>query len=226
MTERQTAIIVGVGPGLGLAIARRFARGGLRVALVARSEEKLRQYERQMTGEGPEARGFVGDASSPASLAAAFRAVRESLGAPSVCVYNAVGVHPGPASGLTPEDLADDLNLSVVGALATAREALPAMRERGEGTLLFTGGGAAFMALRDMATLSITKAAMRNLALCLAAESEGTGVHVATVTVSGMVAAGTHFDPDLIAEEYWKLHTQTGADRQTEIVYRGEGTRS
>jgi len=215
----KVCVVVGVGPGLGLALARRFGSGGFRVAMVARSWERLDGYREDLGGEGVEAWPYAADAGSPQSLASAFEAIRQEMGPPEVLLYNAVGVHPGPASSLGPEELAEDLGASVVGALTAAREVLPAMREAGRGTLLFTGGGAAFGPSKGFASLSVTKAAMRNLALSLAAELDGSGVRVGTVTVAGGVGGSERFAPERIAEVFWNLHA-TDETAEPEVVYR------
>lgn len=221
MTERDDEVcaVVGVGPGLGLALARRFGSEGFRVALLARSSEKLSRYRTQLETEGLAVRAYEADAGSPQSVAAAFAAIRRELGAPELLLYNAVGVHPGPVSALRPEELADDLGASVVGALAATREVLPAMRAAGRGALLFTGGGAALAPGQGLASLSVTKAALRNLALSLADELEGSGVQVGTVTVAGAIGGSERFAPERVAGAFWALYT-AGEAGGPEVVYR------
>jgi len=215
----RVCAVVGVGPGLGLALARRFGGGGFRIAMLARSQERLEGYRAELGAEGVEARAYAADAGSPQSLASAFAAVRREMGHPEVLLYNAVGVHSGPASGLRPEELADDLRVGVVGALAAAREMLPTMREAGHGTLLFTGGGAAFGPSKSFASLSVTKAAMRNLVISLAAELDGSGLRVGTVTVAGSIGGSERFAPERIAESFWEMYVSDEAG-EPEVVYR------
>lgn len=219
MAEGGVCAVVGVGPGLGLALCRRFGREGYPVAMLARSAEKLAGYRDALTGAGvPEARGYAADAGSPRSLSDAFGEVRETLGEPEVMVYNAVGFHPGPLGGMSPEDLGADAGVSTVGALTAAQEVLPPMREHDRGTLLFTGGGAAIYPSASYASLTVGKAALRAVALCLADELEDTGIRVSTVTIFGSIQPDTHFDPDLIAERYWEAHTD--GQVEAEIPYR------
>src|SRR5690242_19427207 len=89
MESPHIAAVLGVGPGLGAAVASRFARGGYTVALLARRADALRDIEAQITATGARAASFPADAADPDSIAAAFAAVRESLGDPNVLVYNA-----------------------------------------------------------------------------------------------------------------------------------------
>jgi short-subunit dehydrogenase len=94
------------------------------------------------------------------------------------------------------------------------------MREQKKGTILFTGGGLALNPYPAYASLAIGKAAIRSLAFSLGGELEADNIQVATVTIFGMVKPDTHFDPDLIAEAYWTLHTQPAGERQREIQYK------
>ena len=92
MAEGGVCAVVGVGPGLGLALCRRFGREGYRVAMLARSTEKLAGYREGLSSAGVSgARGYAADAGSPRSLSRAFGEVRETLGEPEVMIYNAVG---------------------------------------------------------------------------------------------------------------------------------------
>lgn len=81
------------------------------------------------------------------------------------------------------------------------------MVERGSGSILFTGGLLALKPVASRASASISKAGLRNLTFTLADEFTGKGLKIGTVTIGGVVQAGTFFDPDLIAEAYWDLHT-------------------
>lgn len=129
-----------------------------------------------------------------------------------------VGVGPGLGLALVRRFGSEDLRTSVVGALAAAREVLPAMRESGRGTILFTGGGAALRPSTSYASLSVTKAAPRNLALSLAAELRGTGLRVGTVTVAGSIGRNGRFAPERIADAFWGLHMDSAWE--PEHVYR------
>lgn len=207
MTQPVCAI-VGAGPGLGMAIARRFGREGFLLALLARDEGALQVRAGGLQAEGLSAFAFPADASDPQSLKCALSAAKTGLGAPSVLVYNAVSVTRAMPSELAPDALAADFRVGVAGALAATQIVLPWMTAAGQGTILFTGGGFAFEPTPALASLGVAKAGLRNLALSLAGELGDAGIHVATVTVCGMVATGTAFDPELIAEAFWHLHAQ------------------
>ena len=103
-------------------------------------------------------------------------------------------------------------------ALAAAQWALPAMRGRARGTLLFTGGGLALEPKPGLASASLGKAALRSLALSLGAELAPAGIHAATVTICGFVRADTPLDPERVAEAFWDLHLEEPADWRREVV--------
>jgi NAD(P)-dependent dehydrogenase (short-subunit alcohol dehydrogenase family) len=200
--------IVGAGPGIGMAVARRFGRGGRLLALIGRDEGALQVRAGALQAEGHAAFAFPADAADPQALKAALSAAKLGLGPPDVLVYNAVSVTRAPPSDLAAEDLVADFRAGVAGALTATRLVLPGMRQAGRGTVLFTGGGFAFEPAPALASVGVAKAALRNLAFSLAAELGEAGIHVATVTICGMVQPGTAFDPERIAEAFWDLHAQ------------------
>ena len=219
------AVIVGAGPGLGLAVGGRFAREGFRLALVARTPAKL-----DLSGlpGGPGGSGSAppvlaaADVSDEAALRAAFAQIRAEAGDPDVLVYNASAFIPGKPTELAYDAFVTGLRIGVAGALVAAQEVAPAMRAAGRGTILITGSGVALKASAGSAALAAQKAAVRSLALTLADELGPDGIHVATVTIRGVLAPGTFFDPELIADTYWELY-QEGAGGpdgwRTEVDY-------
>ncbi|MDI1478369.1 SDR family NAD(P)-dependent oxidoreductase [Polyangium sp. y55x31] len=218
--SKPVIAVVGAGPGVGLAVARRFTREGFTAALIARRPEALDEYVSELRRAGAEAHGFAADAADEGSLRNAFATLKERLGAPSVLVYNAAVLKQGRPSELAVEDLLSDFRINVGGAIVAAQAVLPDMRAQKKGTILLTGGGLALTPFPAYASLAIGKAAIRNLTFSLGAEVEPDGIQVATVTICGFVKPGTHFDPDRIADAYWTLHTQEPGKREREIVYR------
>jgi NAD(P)-dependent dehydrogenase (short-subunit alcohol dehydrogenase family) len=213
--------LVGMGPGMSAAVARRFAREGYAIGAVARHAEKLELQLSELRASGFRAVGAAADAGDIAALRTALDRLRGELGDASVMVYNAAGVTYQPLADVGAERFAADLAVSVVGAFAAAQHVLPAMRSRRAGTVLLTGGGFAFEPMPVMASLGVGKAAIRNLAFSLYADLKDTGVHAATVTICGTVAPGTPFDPDRIAEAYWQLHLQPAGAFEREVQFRG-----
>ena len=218
-------VVAGAGPGMGLAIAERFARQGCDIALLARDKARLDRAARQMArAHGVRVHPVSLDLADADATASAFDRIRNELGHPTVLVYNAAVWHEAPAMGLSPETFSLDLALSVGGALCCAQQVFPAMQAAGQGSLLFTGGGLALYPQygKGVSSLTAGKSALRGLVYAMAGEVAEAGVHVATVTIAGTVQAGSAFDPALIAEHYWALHSQAPADWQVERVFDGK----
>lgn len=214
------AAVLGVGPGLGAAVARRFARGGYAVALMARSEGNLAGVRSEIEGEGGRAAAVPTDATDPGSVGAAFRRVREELGDPEVLVYNAGAFQPGGILEITPERFDECWRINCAGAFYAAREVLPAMVEAGRGTVLLTGATASWRGSAGFAALAVGKFGLRALAQSMAREFGPRGVHVAHVVIDGQIdtprvrrmypdrEGHTMLSPEAIAETYWQLHSQ------------------
>lgn len=218
--SQEICAVVGVGPGIGLAVAKRFGQEGYRLALIARNVAKLEDFAGELKQAGIESQSFEADAGDFASLKSAFDRIKSEMGDPAVLVYNAAAFQRGQPSELDPDDLMSSFAINVAGAMVAAQQVIPAMRAKKQGTILFTGGGLALNPSPQSAALAIGKAGIRNLAYGLGAELEPEGIQVATVTIAGYVRPGTHFDPDKIAETYWQLHSQPAGERQREIIYK------
>ncbi|MBW4688154.1 MAG: SDR family NAD(P)-dependent oxidoreductase [Komarekiella atlantica HA4396-MV6] len=211
-------IIVGMGEGNGLAIARRFAQEGFAIAMIARNQSKLQEYREQLQGSGYEVYDFVADAGDEASLKSAFVSIQEQLGNADVLVYNAAVPRMENVLKTSFEILVNDFKVNVAGALVAAQAVIPGMQTQGKGTILLTGGGFALYPSPDFASLSIGKAGIRSLANTLAAALKSQNIRVGTITICGTVdAADPKYSPDRIAEKYWEFHTIQ--DSQTEVVY-------
>ena len=214
-------LLVGAGPGLGLAVARRFAVGGYRVTLVARSTDGLRGLAGALAATGATVSTIVADASDPEGLGARIRELYLGRGAPGVIVYNAVMGAPDRLLSSTAAHLQAAYAVDVISAIAVAQAAAPAMRAAGSGTILVTGGGFADHPIPALATVSLGKAALRSAATMLGADLEPDGIRVATLTIAGQIAAGTSFDPERIAERYWQV-VHTDGPWQAEFRFTGE----
>ncbi|MCO1653738.1 SDR family NAD(P)-dependent oxidoreductase [Pseudonocardia humida] len=202
------AVVVGVGPGIGRAVARRFAREGLPVALVARRRVEPLDADTVV---------LTADAAVPERLGAALDEAAARLGPPEVVVYNAALVRADALGELSVDEHQRAWAVNVLGALTTAEHVLPGMAARGRGSFLVTGGMPE--PVPGYVSLSLGKAAARTLVDLLDRQYRPAGVHVAMVTVAGAVAPGTAFDPDDIAEHYWRLHTQPRERWVREVVH-------
>jgi len=217
---KPACLIVGAGPGIGQSVAQAFAREGYDIALASRHVEKLRAFQPALEKTGVASRAYGVDAGDEVSLRRLFAAVRKDFGDPEVLVYNPAAHGVGKPTALDGAQLAADFRVNVTGALICAQEAATAMKDRGRGTILLTGGGFAHEPAANYASLSLGKAALRNLTYSLAQELGGYGIHVATVTVYGFVQSGTHYDPGRIADAYLRLHKQAPGHFQTELVFK------
>jgi short-subunit dehydrogenase len=204
-----------------MAVARRFAVGGYRVSLVARSSDRLHDLAGSLSDTGAEIGTIVADASDPEGLGARMTELYRAEGAPAVVVYNAVMGAPDQLLSASVAHLQAAYAVDVIGAIVVAQVAAPAMRAARFGTMIVTGGGFADHPIPGLATVSLGKAALRSAATMLGADLESDGIRVATLTIAGRIAVGTAFDPERIAERYWEV-VQTDGPWEAEFRFTGE----
>ena len=213
-----TAMIVGVGPGLGAALARTFATAGHPVAMLARDKARLDAYAAQLAAAGPDVRGYAADVADPASLRAALRFAIAELGAPDVLVYNVGVLRPDSPTGGDDQEWANITAINVLGARVAADAVLPELRD-GRGSLLFTGGGYALHPSKKFSSLSVGKAALRAYVQVLHDQLAGTDVHATSITITAEIGGDPRFDPAMLARAYLELHNQPKTEWQHELVY-------
>ncbi|MGB3260886.1 SDR family oxidoreductase [Paenisporosarcina sp.] len=212
MTQK-VLLIVGAGPGISLSSAKKFGKDGFIVALIARRESALKKYEEELSILGIEAKGFTGDISSEVSLRASIESVLKTYGKIDVLLYNAAAGKPGKPTELSPNDLINDFNISVIGALSTVKATLPYMEN---GTILMTGGGLALTPYADFASLSIGKSGIRSLAHSLHQELSPKGIYVGTLTIKGFVKEGTYYSAENIADAFYRMYENQD---EAEIIF-------
>lgn len=208
----MSIIIIGAGPNLGLAIARRFGREGMSVGLVSRTQSKLDDLAARLDGEGVRAKGAAADIRDADALTAAIGSLTASLGPAEVLEYS-----PRPAKEFmkpiletSVDDVRGALEFSVLGAVAATRAVLDPMREIGHGTILFTTGGAAINPYPLRAGVGISFAGEVAYARMLHDELADSGVHVAHTATAGRIAEGGDHEPADIADLLWRHHTERG----------------
>jgi NADP-dependent 3-hydroxy acid dehydrogenase YdfG len=207
-------LVIGAGPGIAAATARRLGGDGYDVSLVARREAPLAELGDALRADGVGVGWATADAADPADLTGAVQGLLDSTGPVDVLLYNvSVGREAGVAE-LSPEELLADLAAGAVGLQTAVRAVLPGMRERGAGTVLVTGGGSADRPITSMATLGVQKAAVRALAEVQAQALAPEGVHVATVTIRGLVGDDRQITPERIAGLYADLVAETAGPRE------------
>ncbi|WP_160161080.1 SDR family NAD(P)-dependent oxidoreductase [Actinomadura sp. K4S16] len=211
------AVVIAAGPGIGQAVARRFAREGYPIALIARGDETLRAAARAVGPSGVPVVTVAADCADEDALRGALDRVVAEHGLPDVVVYNAAVVQGDAPGELPARAHLEAWAVNVVGALTAADHLAPAMARRGSGSILVTGGMPE--PKWQYTSLSLGKAGVRTLVRILDQRYGAAGVHAASVTVDGPVAPGTDFDPDDIAEHYWRLHVQPRHRWEHEVLH-------
>jgi NAD(P)-dependent dehydrogenase (short-subunit alcohol dehydrogenase family) len=223
-TAYERVLIVGAGSGLSAALARRFARSGMRVALAARHPEKLAALCAETGAEA-----FGCDASRLDDVRRLFSDVDRVAGDAQVVVYNASGRVRGPLTALDPADVERELAVSAYGAFLVAQEAARRMLVHEHGAVLFTGASASVKGYAQSAAFAMGKFALRGLAQSMARELAPRGIHVAHFVIDGGIAApgrtppagpGSLLDPDAIAATYWHVLQQPRSAWTWEVELR------
>ncbi|MEU1706216.1 SDR family NAD(P)-dependent oxidoreductase [Streptomyces sp. NPDC005706] len=201
--------VVGAGPGLGAAVARRFGREGYDVALLARDPGRLDDLVRELAADAVTARGFAADVRRPEELAAALKDAGRALGAVEVLQYSPVPHRDfmRPVLETRYRDLLGPIEFSVYGPVAAVQQVLPGMRELGRGTILFVNGGTAAVPHPERAGTSIAFAAESAYAHLLHDRLAGEGIHVAQLIIPGSITPGhVRKDPAVLADTLWAMH--------------------
>jgi NAD(P)-dependent dehydrogenase (short-subunit alcohol dehydrogenase family) len=176
-------VITGVGPGNGAAFTRRFAGAGYRVAMLARSEDRLRDLEAAI----PQAKGYAVDVADAASVQAGFARVRAELGAVDVLVHNAGSGAFGDFLHTPPEVFEYAWRVNALGLLLCGHAVVPDMLAAGHGAIIVTGATASLRGGANFAAFAPAKAAQRALAQSMARSLGPKGIHVALVVVDGVI---------------------------------------
>ena len=234
--SNSVSAIVGAGEGLGRALAAKFANHGFDIGLGSRSEKNSTAAMQAAANSNPNARVqfFEADGSRPATIEKAFATIATQMGEIEVLIYNARGSFASREPlELTYEDLEDNFRLEVVGALASAKSVLPAMRERGKGSVFFSSATAAYRGSATHALYAIGKFGLRALSQSLAKAYSKDGVHIVHVRLDCDLDMplmreiyGDEFDSsqmantDDVAKSYWWVHQQPRSAWSNELELR------
>ena len=228
--SKPVAAITGVGPGLGAALAHRFAQGGYAVAINARRAEYLRSLAEEIRAKGGQVLEVPADIGDRAQVEAAFKSIREQLGSPEILLYNAGGGNWGTITDITPEQYEATWRVNGYGAFLSAKEVAPDMIARGKGTMLFTGATAGVKAGPRSVAFGPAKFAMRGLVQSLARDLGPKGIHVGWINVDGVIdipgrdipqfTEEDMLKPEAIAETYWHMAHQDKSAWTTELEVR------
>jgi len=229
--SKPVCVVTGVGPGTGLAVARRFAAGGYRVAMLARSADALQRFARETPGTLP----VPMDVTDPAAVSAAIERVRTELGAPTVLVHNAGNAVFGSVLDVTEASFEAGWRVNTYALFLLARAVAPDMVAAGHGAILVTGATASLRGGAGFAAFASAKAAQRVLAQSMAKSLGPKGIHVAYVVVDGVIdmpaTRGFFKDrpdefflrPDAIADTFFYLAGQDRSAWSFEVDVRPFG---
>lgn len=207
----ETAIVAGVGPGLGASLARAFAREGFAVGLLSRRAESSAPVAAEITAGHGKALVVATDVTEREQSLAAVEEIRSALGPVTALAYNASGFGRGPFLELDPGAIRGSFEVGVMGAVHLLQAVIPDMLGAGHGFISLTGATAALRGRAGFAPLAIAKSSLRILGQALAREFHPQGIHVVHVVVDGQIEtprlrerepgrpAGTTIPPDAIA---------------------------
>ncbi len=225
-TSNGAALVLGVGPGLGAALVRRFRAAGYGVAAASRHGDKLAELFADDAG----VRTYECDATDGAAVGALVEQVERALGPLDVAIANSAGWKVESFLDLPAADFAEIWRQGCLGAFHLGQEAARRMVQRGSGTILFTGSAAQMRAGVGFAALTVAKSGLRALTQAMGRELGPKGIHVAHMVLDGPIDSertrarggdpGRLLDPAGLAEAYYFVHTQKRAAWTNEIDLR------
>jgi NAD(P)-dependent dehydrogenase (short-subunit alcohol dehydrogenase family) len=183
----EAAIIAGVGPGTGAALARAFANEGYAVGLLSRHRESSEPVADEIRLNGGKALALQADVTDRQSVQAAVVQIRQSLGALTAFAHNASGYGRGEFLQMDPDQIRQSFDANVMGAVHLAQMIIPDMLKAGHGFISLTGATAALRGKAGFAPLAIGKAGLRMLGQSLAREFHPKGIHVVHVIIDGQI---------------------------------------
>lgn len=237
MSERKTALVVGVGAsqGLGAAAARRFAREGFRVVIVGRTQSKLDEVVHEIKSTGGSIEALLADASVEDDVKR-IAATADRDGGLTIALHNAGGNRFDAFLDLPCEAFEQLWREHTLGGFLIGREVARRMLPRSHGTILFTGASGSLRGKAGFAAFAAAKAGVRAVSQSMAREFGPKGLHVAHVIVDGGIEGARLLSrfPDLkaqrgpdgmlsieaIADTFWYLHTQHRSAWTQEIDLR------
>jgi len=183
----EVAIIGGVGPGTGGALARAFAKQDYAVGLLSRRAESSAPIAEEIRARGGKALVVPCDVTDRQSVQTAVGEIRNKLGAITALAHNASGYGRGRFLEMDPEQVRGSFDANVMGAVYLAQAVIPDMLNAGHGFISLTGATAALRGRAGFAPLAIGKAGLRMLGQALAREFHPKGIHVVHIIVDGQI---------------------------------------
>jgi NAD(P)-dependent dehydrogenase (short-subunit alcohol dehydrogenase family) len=230
-TKKPVCAVVGVGPGNGAAFARRFAKEGHAVALLARKTD----FTSDLAGKLPGSRAYACDVGDERSVALAFDAVRRDLGDVDVVVYNAGSGVWGTIEDVSAADFEASWRVNTLGAFLVSKQVIGPMKAKKQGSIVFVGATASRRGVPRTTAFAPAKAAQRSLAEAMARTLWPSGIHVSIIIVDGVVDLARarermadkpdsfFIQPDDVADTAWWLTRQPRSAWSFEVEARPFG---
>lgn len=226
-SAREIALIVGVGPGLGHALARRLASEGMSVVMASRNATRLGHLATEIEATGGVACAYGCDATDEKSVADLFAHVQARHGVPNLVVYSLQCFGPGQALDVEVPAFEQGWRHNCLGAFLVAREAARAMVPVQRGTIILTGSTSSLLGRAGHLNLAVGKFGQRAIAQVMARELWPQGIHVAHVVIDADIQEDqpdpnerTQSDPNHIADIMFNLHRQARTAWTSEIDAR------
>ncbi len=222
MKQHQSiAVVIGVGPGLGLAIAKKFVAENFFTVIISRNKEQLSALIPQIDAANKNVAAFAADVTNEEEVISLFNEIKNKFGHPEVVIYNAAAKFELKGiNDISSEDFIRSWKISCLGGLLVSQQVTPNMIKQSKGTIIFTGATAALRGSANMTAFAVGKFSQRALAQSMAKEFGPQGIHVVHVIIDGYIATPIvlkHFpdkpldsflNPKDIAETYWQLYRQ------------------
>ena len=222
--SKGVVLVLGAGDATGGAIAKRFAREGYEAVITRRTVDKLAAVVDAIRAEGGIVHPFGVDARREEQMVPFIEKVENEIGPIEVAVYNIGGNVRFGIADTTARVFFKVWEMRCFGGFLMGREVSNHMRERGRGTILFTGATASLRGGVGYSAFAAGKHGLRALAQSMARELAPEGIHVGHVVIHGAIDTvwikemfperyakkdeGGILDPDAIAETYWSFHVQ------------------
>lgn len=226
-SPQGTAVIVGVGPGFGHALARRLVTEGFDVVLISRDAEKLNPLVVELKKSGRTVAAYGGDATDERTVEFLFKKIVEGHGVPSLTIYSIQEFGPGAAIDVELPAFESAWRHNCLGAFLVSRASARAMRPNGCGTILLVGSTSSVVGRAGHLNLAVGKFGQRALAQVLARELWPLGIHVAHAMIDADIAefpaehsTDPQSDPDDIAFSLIAIHRQPRTAWTSEIDLR------
>ncbi len=229
--EKGVVLITGVGPGTGSSLVRRFSQGGYSIAMLARTEDRLRK----LSDAHEDLYAYPCDVADLDALERTVHSIRNTLGAPEIVIHNAVGGAFGSFLQIDPAALERNFQVNTMALLHLARLTVPQMIEAGRGVILGTGNTSAYRGKANFAGFAPSKAAQRILLESIARHAGPMGIHAAYIAIDAVIDVpwarkmtpdkpdDFFCQPDDIAEECYHVAHQAKSAWSSEVIIRPFG---